>query len=142
MIFEKLKKRTVKVDSFSELLKKAESEYDHLEPWIQWVSVHTGKEYSEHNIFMLGDFVNSKEKQFFEQVEEAGFKVGAISPMNATNNLKTTSYFIPDSWTQTKSDESFLSKIITQSIAQYVNDNAQSNLTIKTILSLLFVFFI
>ena len=28
MIFEKLKKRTVKVDSFSELLKKAELEYE------------------------------------------------------------------------------------------------------------------
>ena len=124
------------------VITKAESEYDHLEPWIQWVSVHTGKEYSEHNIFRLGDFVNSKEKQFFEQVEEAGFKVGAISPMNATNKLKNPSYFIPDPWTQTKSDESFLSKIITQSIAQSVNDNAQSKLTIKTILSLIFAFFI
>jgi len=124
------------------VITRAESEYDHLEPWIQWVSVHTGKEYSEHNIFRLGDFVNSKEKQFFEQVEEAGFKVGAISPMNATNKLKNPSYFIPDPWTQTKSDESFMSKIITQSIAQSVNDNAQSKLTIKTILSLIFAFFI
>ena len=62
--------------------------------------------------------------------------------MNATNKLKNPSYFIPDPWTQTKSDESFMSKIITQSIAQSVNDNAQSKLTIKTILSLIFAFFI
>lgn len=121
---------------------RAESEYNHLEPWIQWVSVHTGKEYSEHNIFRLGDFVNSKEKQFFEQVEEAGFKVGAISPMNATNKLNNPSYFIPDPWTQTESDKSFMSKIISKSISQSVNDNAQSKLTFKTIVSLILAFFI
>ncbi len=123
------------------VITRAESEYDHLEPWIQWVSVHTGKEYSEHNVFRLGDFVNSNEKQFFEQVEEAGFKVGAISPMNATNKLNKPSYFIPDPWTQTESDKSFMSKIISKSIAQSVNDNSQSKLTIKTIISLIFSFF-
>ncbi len=121
---------------------KAESEYDNLEPWIQWVSVHTGKEYEEHNVFRLGDFVNSKEEQFFEKVEKAGFNVGAISPMNAANRLKNPSYFIPDPWTQTKSDKSFLSKIISEAIAQSVNDNSQSRLTVKTILSLIFAFFI
>lgn len=121
---------------------RAESEYDYLEPWIQWVSVHTGKEYSEHNVFRLGDFVNSKEKQFFEKVEESGFKVGAISPMNATNKLKKPSYFIPDPWTKTESDKSFLSKIISKSISQSVNDNAQSKLTIKTIISLIFAFLV
>lgn len=121
---------------------KAESEYENLEPWIQWVSVHTGKEYNEHKVFRLGDFVNSKEEQFFEKVEKAGFNVGAISPMNATNRLKNPSYFIPDPWTKTKADKSFLSRIISESIAQSVNDNSQSKLTIKTIFSLIFAFFI
>tara|TARA_X000000950_G_C13890260_1_gene650553 strand:- start:1125 stop:2423 length:1299 start_codon:yes stop_codon:yes gene_type:complete len=120
----------------------AESEYDNLEPWIQWVSVHTGKEYNEHNVFRLGDFVNSKEEQFFEKVEKAGFNVGAISPMNAANRLKNPSYFIPDPWTQTKTDKSFLSRIIAESLAQSVNDNSQSRLTVKTILSLILAFFI
>ena len=120
----------------------AESEYDNLEPWIQWVSVHTGKEYNEHNVFRLGDFVNSKEEQFFEKVEKAGFNVGAISPMNAANRLKNPSYFIPDPWTQTKTDKSFLSGIIAESLAQSVNDNSQSRLTVKTILSLILAFFI
>lgn len=124
------------------VITKAESEYNNLEPWIQWVSVHTGKEYEEHKIFRLGDFVNSNEKQFFEQVEEAGFKVGAISPMNASNTLKNPSYFIPDPWTQTKSDKSFMSKIISGAISQSVNDNSQSKLTTKTILSLILTFFI
>ena len=26
-----------------------------LEPWIQWVTVHTGRSYQEHGVFQLGD---------------------------------------------------------------------------------------
>lgn len=115
---------------------EAELEYENLEPWIQWPSVHTGKTFKEHNIFRLGDFVNSSDEQFFEKVEKAGFSVGAVSPMNATNNLKNPAYFIPDPWTKTQSDRSFFSKSITEAIVQAVNDNSQSKLTFKTILYL------
>ena len=38
---------------------EAEPKYENLEPWIQWPSVHTGKIFEEHNVFRLGDFVNS-----------------------------------------------------------------------------------
>lgn len=119
----------------------AEKEYDNLEPWIQWPSVHFGKKFHEHKIFRLGDAVNYHEKQIFEKVEEKGFKVGAISPMNAKNDLKQPSYFIPDPWTKTPSDKSFLSKSVTDAIVQAVNDNSQSKLTIKTIFNLAVSFF-
>lgn len=132
--FEAILKGTIETE--------AESEYDNLEPWIQWVSVHTGKNFNEHNIFRLGDFVNSSDEQFFEQVEEAGYSVGAITPMNAANRLKNPAYFIPDPWTQTPSDGNFLSKRISDSIAQAVNDNSSSNLTFKTILNLSLAFFV
>jgi len=115
---------------------EAEPEYENLEPWVQWPSVHTGKKYSEHKIFRLGDFVNSTDEQFFEKVEKAGFSVGAVSPMNASNNLKNPAYFIPDPWTQTPCDNSFFSKSITDAIIQAVNDNSQSKLTLKTIFNL------
>ena len=36
----------------------AEDKYENLEPWIQWVSVNTGKDFNKHNIFRLGDIVN------------------------------------------------------------------------------------
>ena len=115
---------------------EAEAEYENLEPWIQWPSVHTGKTYKEHKVFRLGDFVNSTDEQFFEKVEKAGFSVGAVSPMNASNKLKNSSYFIPDPWTQTPCDNSFFSKRITDAIAQAVNDNSQSKLTFKTAFNL------
>ena len=115
---------------------EAESEYENLEPWIQWPSVHTGKTYADHNVFRLGDIVNHSDEQFFEKVEKSGYKVGAISPMNASNNLDKPAYFIPDPWTQTSCDKSFFSNSITRAIVQAVNDNSQSKLTLKTIFNL------
>ena len=118
----------------------SENEYENLEPWIQWPSIHTGKTFKEHGVFRLGDFVNSTSEQVFEKVEKAGYTVGAISPMNATNKLKNPAYFIPDPWTKTLCDNNFLSKCITKAISQALNDNAKSKLTLKTIFYLVLVF--
>jgi hypothetical protein len=111
---------------------KSEAQYEHLEPWIQWASVHTCKTYAEHGVFRLGDIVGSSEPQIFEQLEQAGFKVGAISAMNAENRLKNPSYFIPDPWTQTPSDSSWWSQVLGQAVSQAVNDNAQARITMQS----------
>lgn len=113
---------------------KSEDDYELLEPWIQWVSVHTGKSYKEHKVYRLGDMALSSEKQIFETLEDNGFKVGAVSPMNTRNNLKNPSYFIPDPWTKTHTDGSYLSNFVHYSLSQAVNDNSQNKLTLKTIL--------
>lgn len=116
----------------------AEKEYNQLEPWIQWVSVFTGKKYSEHKIFRLGDIVlNNNLKQIFEILEAEGLKVGAIAPMNAENRLKKPSYFIPDPWTNTKSDNSSFSKRITNMLRQSVNDNGTRKLSLSSVICIL-----
>lgn len=111
-----------------------EKQYEELEPWIQWASVHTGKTYAEHGVFRLGDMVGSGVPQIFEQLEEAGYKVGAISAMNAENRLKQPAYFIPDPWTQTPADASWWSQSLGQAVSQAVNDNAQARITPKSAL--------
>lgn len=111
--------------------------YEELEPWIQWASVHTGKSYAEHKLFRLGDVVGSKVPQFFEQLEMAGVSVGGISPMNTENRLKQASYFIPDPWTKTPTDDSWWSKRLGSAVAQAVNDNAQSRITKTSAFSIL-----
>jgi hypothetical protein len=110
-----------------------EKQYEELEPWIQWVSVHTNKTYAEHGVFRLGDILGSSAPQIFEQLEQAGYKVGAISPMNAENRLKNPAYFIPDPWTQTPADSSWWSRSLGQAVSQAVNDNAQAR-TLKSAL--------
>ncbi|MBH98694.1 MAG: hypothetical protein CMM56_09640 [Rhodospirillaceae bacterium] len=118
------------------LTTKAEEKYEELEPWIQWPSVHTGKTANEHKVFRLGDFVNSEEQQLFEKIEKSGYRVGAVSPMNASNQLMSPAYFIPDPWTKTLADNSFFSKAVASAVSQAVNDNSQSKLTALSIIKL------
>ncbi len=116
----------------------SEDEYDNLEPWIQWVSVNLGKDFNQHKIFRLGDIVNHpKEKQIFEIIENRGFKVGAISPMNTENRLKKPAYFISDPWTNTYSDNSKFSKKISLMLKQTVNDNASGSISFISVLTIL-----
>lgn len=107
----------------------AEDDYALLEPWIQWPSIHTGLSAAEHGIFRLGDIVDSRVPQIFEQLEEAGLRVGCVSPMNAANRMRAPAYFIPDPWTRTLTDGSWWSRNLASAISQAVNDNAQSHIT-------------
>lgn len=111
-----------------------EKRYEELEPWIQWASVHTSKTYAQHRVFRLGDIVGSEVPQIFEHLEDAGYKVGAISAMNAENRLKNPAYFIPDPWTQTPADSSWWSQSLGQAVSQAVNDNAKARITAKSAL--------
>ena len=109
----------------------SEKEYHLLEPWIQWVTIHTGLSAKDHNIFRLGDFVNSNKKQYFEEIESLGFKVGMISSMNTVNRLKNAAYFIPDPWTETQSDGSYFSQLVNKILKSTVNSNAQNKIGLK-----------
>jgi hypothetical protein len=122
--------------SFRAMETYAESKYTELEPWIQWVSAQTGKTYSEHGVFRLGDIVNNNLPQVFELLEKRGLRVGALSPMNARNELKNPAYFVPDPWTNTPSDASSFSKRFTRMLRQTVNDNAQQKISLSSLATL------
>lgn len=130
--------------SFKTILKEfnmvetyAENEYKELEPWIQWVSSHTGKTFNEHKVFRLGDGAALETPLIFEKLEDKGYKVGAISPMNARNNLKNPSYFIPDPWTKTHTDGSGFSLRLAKMLRQTVNDNSQGSITFSSAITLI-----
>jgi hypothetical protein len=121
---------------FEQMETFAENAYDHLEPWIQWVSAHSGKTFSEHGVFRLGDGAHSTLPQIFEVLEQRGLSVGAISPMNARNELSKPAFFIPDPWTLTKCDASGFSRRLTAMLRQTVNDNAQGRISVSSLLAL------
>jgi hypothetical protein len=104
----------------------SEDQYELLEPWIQWVTLHTGKTYDEHQVFRLGDIVNREDlEQIWEIAEKKGLSVGAISPFNVANRLEKPVFFVPDPWTKTKiSGEGFVENVA-KAVSQAVNDNAQ-----------------
>jgi len=115
----------------------SENDYKLLEPWVQWVTIHTGKSFDEHKVFRLGDIVNNPElSQLFEELEAEELSVGAVSPFNAENRLKNPTFFIPDPWTKTNPSGNWIVKALYQAVHQSVNDNAKSKMNFKSIFSL------
>lgn len=75
-------------------------ESDFLEPWVQWVSVHTGKPSSVHQIKHLGDVPHLATGQLWEKLSELGVSSGIWGAMNASrNHAKRCRFFLPDPWT-------------------------------------------
>lgn len=115
----------------------AEAEYSHLEPWIQWVTAHTGLTFAEHHVFRLGDIVNHQLPQLWEILEKRhSLRVGAISPMNASNVLENPAFFLPDPWTRTRVTGTWDLKLLAEAVVQAVNDNSHGRITLGSYLRL------
>lgn len=133
-----------KLSNFGKLLKHgvvnttSEDKYELLEPWIQWATVQTGKNYDEHQVFRLGDIVDRPDlHQIFEDLEKSGLSVGAISPFNADNRLTNSKFFIPDPWTQTKASGGYIIEKLSRTVSRYVNSNASGKVGLIDIIWLL-----
>jgi len=116
----------------------SEHEFNKLEPWIQWVTVHTGLDADAHGVFRLGDIVNTTIPQIWEKLEaEKNLSVAAISPMNARNATSNAAFFIPDPWTKTRVDGSWALQHLSRSVNLLVNENAQGRMTVGSMAGLL-----
>jgi hypothetical protein len=71
-----------------------------LDPWVQWVSVHTGRTADKHGIEHLGDIPNLDTKQLWEVLSEKGISSGVWGAMNASRaSASRCLFFLPDPWT-------------------------------------------
>lgn len=129
-----------KILSLKRVTTQSEHRYELLEPWIQWYSFYTGKKAEEHGVTRLGDAVKTPADNFLNDLERRGFSIGCVSPMNLANNFLSPKYFIPDPWTQTLADPSFISTILHKLIVQTVNDNSQGRISMLSVLSLVYAF--
>ncbi len=111
--------------------------YDNLEPWIQWPSIRTGQTFKEHKVFRLGDIIESNARQHWEILEDKGYSVAAISPINAKNNTKKSSFWIPDPWVDTIVSGNQFIKRFSDAIKQTVNDNSGSKITLSSFFTIL-----
>jgi hypothetical protein len=114
---------------------RSEELYDHIEPWIQWITVHTGKPYREHGIFRLGDGAQAGMRQIWQELAGRGLRVGAFSPMNAPA-VPEAAFFVPDPWTRTSVTAPPLMRRAYAAICQVVGDNAEGNITPRSALHL------
>ena len=115
----------------------SEKKFIELEPWIQWPSLRTGMTFEEHGIFRLGDIEASELKQHWEVLEDRGYSVAALSPINASNNTKNSPFWIPDPWVDTKiSGDGFIRRF-SKAYKQAVNDNAEEKISFSSMIAIL-----
>jgi hypothetical protein len=79
-----------------------EDRYDSgfLEPWAQWVSVHTGVQASDHSVKNLGDVPNLIQEQIWETWSQRGATSIVWGVMNGNRRAANLcKVFIPDPWT-------------------------------------------
>src|SRR5437588_3778309 len=74
----------------------AEEPPPNLEPWIQWVTVHTGVPYSEHGAFRLSEGHKVSQKRVWDLVSEAGDPVWVCGSMNCRYESGARGWFLPD----------------------------------------------
>ena len=70
-----------------------------LEPWIQWVTVHTGLTYDQHGVFDLGDGHKLKAPRIWDIASDHGRRVWVCGSMNASmQNGRVNGAIVPDPW--------------------------------------------
>ena len=111
---------------------RSETVYEHIEPWIQWFTVHTGMPFEKHGVFRLGDGPQAGARQIWEELSQRGLKVGAFSPMNAGNAVAAPAFFVPDPWTKTRVAAPRLMQRAYEAICQAVGDNAEGRLDARS----------
>ncbi len=79
----------------------AEETQDKLNPWIQWVTVHSGLSFAEHGVFHLGDGHKLKRKCIWDLLSDAGLPVWVCGSMNPRFDQPLKGFLLPDPWTTT-----------------------------------------
>ena len=70
-----------------------------LDPWVQWVSIHTGKSSKKHKIFRLGQSIDKKIKQIWEILSKDRIRSTIWGLFNSSLRLKKNiDLFFPDPW--------------------------------------------
>ena len=101
----------------------AGEEPPNLEPWIQWVTVHSGMPFAEHGVFHLGDGAKLQKKCLAEVLSDAGVPVGVFGSMNL-NYKRLNGYLIPDPWDKQGVATPPWAQTFYQTVARQVKDSS------------------
>ncbi len=106
----------------------AEETQDKLNPWIQWVTVHSGLSFAEHGVFHLGDGHKLKRKCVWDLLSDAGLPVWVCGSMNPRFDTPLNGCLLPDPWTTTVAPypEELLPyyRFVQRNVQEHTNDHA------------------
>lgn len=69
-----------------------------LNPWIQWVTLHSGKSFAEHGVFHLGDAGRKGTPMIWDTVCAAGHTAWVCGSMNSAVQPNFKGWVLPDPW--------------------------------------------
>ena len=78
----------------------AEEEGNLLNPWVQWVTVHTGLSAAEHGVQNLAEGYRLSAKAVWDYLSDAGFKVWVCGSMNCRYDRPLNGYLLSDPWSK------------------------------------------
>jgi hypothetical protein len=106
----------------------ADGRAPHLEPWIQWTTVHTGMNYKEHGISQLDEGHKLGRKFVWDLLSDAGYRVWVCGAMNAGYEPTLNGAVLPDPWaSQVEPRPAALVpfyRFIKQSVQEHTNEDA------------------
>src|SRR5262249_54871376 len=70
-----------------------------LEPWIQWITVHSGQPYREHGVFNLDEGHRAPAPRIWDLVSAAGLASWVCGSMNLAAAPGFRGWMLPDPWT-------------------------------------------
>jgi hypothetical protein len=77
----------------------AEEEGERLNPWIQWVTVHSGMSYDEHGIYHLNEGHKLAKQCVWDVLSAQGKRIWVCGSMNVRYDKPINGYVLPDPWT-------------------------------------------
>jgi Type I phosphodiesterase / nucleotide pyrophosphatase len=82
----------------STVYETAADDDENLEPWIQWIAVHSGVPFSRHGIKHLGEGTKLQEDNLWDVLSDAGKKVWVCGSMNINYRPPINGWVLPDPW--------------------------------------------
>jgi hypothetical protein len=76
----------------------AEAAGEDLNPWVQWVTVHTGLAIAEHGVHHLSEGHRVPTKAVWDLLSDAGHRVWVCGSMNPRLDMPLNGYLLPDPW--------------------------------------------
>jgi hypothetical protein len=76
----------------------AEESGEQLNPWVQWVTVHSGLSYAEHGVANLDEGHRLTRPRVWDLLSEQGYRVWICGSMNVGYRLPLNGWVLPDPW--------------------------------------------
>ena len=96
-----------------------------LEPWIQWVTVHTGLDYCDHQLFHLNEGHKLNAPRIWDVMSRNGYSSLVFGSMNANAQEGFKGFLLPDPWCSELSPSKEFAdffRFVQKNVLEYSND--------------------